>query len=33
MRSTDKNDVWIMTTSFKFTRDDALEATLRGSSN
>lgn len=33
MRSTNKNDVWIMTTSFKFTRDDALEATLRGSSN
>lgn len=26
MRSADKNDVWIMTTSFKFTRDDALEA-------
>lgn len=33
MRSTDKNDVWIMTTSFKFTRDEELEATLRGSSN
>ena len=33
MRSTDKNDVWIMTTSFKFTRDDELETTLRGSSN
>ena len=33
MRSTDKNDVWIMTTSFKFTRDDALEATMRGNAN
>jgi protein TonB len=33
MRSTDKNDVWIMTTSFKFTRDDMLEATLRASTN
>lgn len=33
MRSKDKNDVWVMTTSFKFTRDDALEATLRGNSD
>ena len=33
MRSTDKDDVWVMTTRFKFTRDDALEAELRGGSN
>lgn len=30
MRSAEKNDVWVMTTSFKFTREDALEAQLRG---
>jgi protein TonB len=33
MRSSDKNDVWVMTTSFKFTRDNELEATLRGGGN
>jgi protein TonB len=30
MRSTGKNDVWEIITRFKFTRDDALEAELRG---
>jgi periplasmic protein TonB len=30
MRSADKDDVWVMTTRFKFTRDDVLEAELRG---
>lgn len=30
MRSSDKDDVWVMTTRFKFTRDDALEAELQG---
>lgn len=29
MRSTDKDDVWVMTTRFKFTREDALEAQLQ----
>jgi periplasmic protein TonB len=33
MRSADKDDVWVMTTRFKFTRDDALEAELQGSAN
>jgi periplasmic protein TonB len=33
MRSTDKDDVWVMTTRFKFTREDALEAELRGGRN
>jgi periplasmic protein TonB len=33
MRSSDKDDVWVMTTRFKFTRDDALEAELRGAQN
>jgi protein TonB len=31
MRSTGKDDVWEIITRFKFTRDDALEAELRGS--
>jgi protein TonB len=30
MRSSDRDDVWVMTTRFKFTRDDALEAELQG---
>jgi protein TonB len=33
MRSNGKDDVWVMTTRFKFTRDDALETELRGSIN
>jgi len=33
MRSGGKDDVWVMTTRFRFTRDDALEAELRGSVN
>lgn len=33
MRSADKDDVWVMTTRFKFTRDDALEAELQGGRN
>jgi periplasmic protein TonB len=33
MRSTGREDVWVMTTRFKFTRDDALEAELRGNVN
>lgn len=33
MRSAGKDDVWVMTTRFKFTRDDALEAELHGGSN
>lgn len=33
MRSTDKSDVWIMTTSFNFTRDDALEAGMLAGEN
>lgn len=33
MRSSDKDDVWVMTTRFKFTRDDALEAELHGGFN
>ena len=33
MRSTDKDDVWVMTTRFKFTRDDALEAEMQGRQN
>jgi protein TonB len=32
MRSTGKDDVWEIITRFKFTRDDALEAELRGNS-
>lgn len=30
MRSTDKDDIWEIVTRFKFTREDALEAELRG---
>jgi len=33
MRSTDKDDVWEIITRFKFTRDDALQADLRGGVN
>jgi protein TonB len=33
MRSTGKDDVWEIITRFKFTREDALEAELRGSGN
>ena len=33
MRSVDKDDVWEVVTRFKFTREDALEAELRGSNN
>ncbi|HZW13504.1 MAG TPA: TonB C-terminal domain-containing protein [Noviherbaspirillum sp.] len=33
MRSAGKDDVWVMTTRFKFTRDDALEAQLYGGAN
>ena len=33
MRSSDRDDVWIMTTRFKFTRDDALEAEMQGKAN
>lgn len=31
MRSTERNDVWVMTTRFRFTREDALEAQIQGS--
>jgi signal transduction histidine kinase len=31
MRSTDRDDVWVMTTRFRFTRDDGLEAQMQGS--
>jgi periplasmic protein TonB len=33
MRSTDKDDVWEVITRFKFTREDALQAELRGGAN
>ncbi|MDP9107500.1 MAG: TonB C-terminal domain-containing protein [Pseudomonadota bacterium] len=33
MRSADKDDVWEIITRFKFTREEALEAELRGSAN
>ena len=33
MRSTDKDDVWEIITRFKFTREESLEAELRGSAN
>ncbi len=33
MRSTGKDDVWVMTTRFKFTRENALEAELQGGRN
>ncbi len=33
MRSNDKDDVWEIITRFKFTREDALEAELRGGRN
>lgn len=33
MRSVDRDDVWIMTTRFKFTREDALEAEMQGRLN
>ncbi len=33
MRSADKDDVWVMTTRFRFTREDALEAELQGGRN
>lgn len=32
MRSAGKDDVWVMTTRFKFTRDDALETQMQGGS-
>ena len=31
MRSTDRDHVWVMTTRFRFTRDDGLEAQMQGS--
>lgn len=33
MRSSDKDDVWIMTTRFKFTRENELEAEMQGGSH
>ncbi len=33
MRSSDKDDVWIMTTRFKFTRENELEAEMQGSAH
>lgn len=33
MRSSDRDDVWVMTTRFKFTREDALEAEMQGRVN
>lgn len=33
MRSADKDDVWILVTSFKFTREGAFETNLRGAGN
>jgi protein TonB len=33
MRSSDKEDVWVMTTRFKFTRENALEAEMQGGSH
>ena len=33
MRSADRDDVWVMTTLFDFTRDGALQAELRGTEN
>ncbi len=33
MRSADKDDIWEVVTRFKFTREDALEAELRGGNN
>lgn len=33
MRSSDKDDVWVMTTRFKFTRENELEAEMQGSSH
>jgi protein TonB len=33
MRSADKDDIWEVVTRFKFTREDALEAELRGENN
>jgi periplasmic protein TonB len=30
MRSSDRDDVWVMTTRFKFTRDEGVEAVLQG---
>jgi periplasmic protein TonB len=33
MRSADKDDVWVMTTLFDFTRDGALQAELQGAAN
>ena len=33
MRSSGKEDVWVVTTRFKFTRDDALETEMRGGAN
>ncbi|OWW19033.1 TonB C-terminal domain-containing protein [Noviherbaspirillum denitrificans] len=30
MRSSDRDDVWVMTTRFKFTRDDGVETVLQG---
>jgi protein TonB len=33
MRSIDKDDVWVLVTNFRFTREGALEANLRGAGN
>lgn len=33
MRSTDKDDLWVVVTRFKFTRDQGMEAELRGAVN
>lgn len=33
MRSNDRDDLWVIITTFRFTREDKMEATLRGGSN
>ena len=33
MRSTDKDDLWVVITRFKFTREEQLETELRGGKN
>lgn len=33
MRSHDRDDLWVIITTFRFTREDRMEATLRGGSN
>jgi protein TonB len=33
MRSNDRDDLWVIITTFRFTRDDKLDTTLRGGSN